>query len=93
MLNVVGRGTVFELKDKDTYIVANLSSSKKQTDDTYINMYWKVKFVGKSKEKAREIKLKDKDRIEIKEGIIENNYNKEKEKLWVNVTIFDFEII
>ncbi len=52
-------------------------------------MYWKVKFVGeKNIEKAKT--LKDKDKIEILKGAIENTYDKENKILWVNVTIFDF---
>ena len=33
----------------------------------------------------------DKDRIIIQSGIVDNVYNKEKEKLYVTVTIFRFE--
>lgn len=35
--------------------------------------------------------LAEKDRIELKEAAIENYYNKEKQKLYVTVVIFDFE--
>lgn len=90
MLNVTGKYvSVFEVEAKERYCTANLSTFKKNTDNTYTNMYWKARFVGKAFGKAKE--LKDKDKIEITNGIIENNYDKEKDKLWVTVTIFEFE--
>lgn len=90
MLNVTGKYvSVFEVEEKGKYCTANLSTFKKNTDNTYTYMYWKARFVGKAFEKAK--KLKDKDKIEIANGIIENNYDKEKDKLWVTVTIFEFE--
>lgn len=89
MFNITGKYiSVFEIEDKGKYCMVNLSTPKKNKDDTYSYMYWKGKFVGKSYEKAK--KLKDRDKIEITNGIIENNYDKENEKLWVIVTIFEF---
>lgn len=90
MLNVTGKYiSVFEVEEREKYCIANLSTSKKNTDNTYTNMYWRARFVGKAFDKAK--KLKDKDKIEITNGIIENNYDKEKDKLWVTVTIFEFK--
>lgn len=93
MLNL-GKSTkyvsVFCPEVKEKFVQANLTTSKKNDDNTYINMYWKARFVGKSIEAAKE--LKDKDKIEITNGIIENNYDKENEKLWVNVTVFEFKL-
>lgn len=90
MLNVTGKYvSVFEVEEKEKYCTANLSTSKKNTNNTYTNMYWKARFVGKASDKAK--KLKDKDKIEITNGIIENNYDKGKDKLWVTVTIFEFK--
>lgn len=90
MFNITGKYvSVFEVEDKGKYCTANLSTSKKNNDNTYTNMYWKARFVGKAFDSAK--KLKDKDKIEVTNGIIENNYDKEKEKLWVTVTIFEFE--
>lgn len=92
MLNITGKYvSVFEVEVKEKYCTANLSTSKKNTDGTYTNMYWKARFVGKAFDKAK--KLKDKDKIEITNGIIENSYDKEKEKLWVIVTVFEFELM
>lgn len=90
MLDVTGKYiSVFEVVDKGKYCTANLSTPKLNKDNTYSYMYWKARFVGKAYENAKD--LKDKDRIEITNGIIENNYDKEKEKLWVTVTIFEFD--
>ena len=90
MLNVTGKFvTVFDVGEKEKYVGANLSTSKKNQDGTYSNMYWKGRFVGSSKEAAKA--LKDKDVISIKSGVIENSYDKENNKLWVTVIIFEFE--
>ncbi|MEG2110060.1 MAG: hypothetical protein RRY19_09765 [Clostridium sp.] len=89
MLNVTGKYvSVFDVVEKEKFVAANITTSKKNQDNTYTNMYWKARFVGEAKTKALE--LKDKDKIEIKNGVIENQYDKEKNKLWVTVTIFEF---
>lgn len=50
---------------------------------------WNCKFVGSGFELAKT--LKDRNKIVIKKGKVENVYNKEQEKLYVNVTVFDFD--
>jgi len=90
MLNINSNSAViFDVKDNGKYITCNLSTSKKNSDGTYTNMSWKCKIVGANYEKAKE--LKDKDKIKINSGIVENKYDKEKGKTWLGVTIFDFE--
>lgn len=90
MLNVTSKYvTIFDVEDKGKYCMANLSTSKKNSDNTYTNMYWKARFVGNAYEKAKA--LENKDKIEIANGIIENNFNKDTQKLWVTVTVFEFE--
>lgn len=96
MLNVTAKYvTVFNPKIKDDLssktLFATLSSSKKNEKDgeiSYKNMYWKGRFVGTAFEKAKS--LKDKDKIDILNGVIDNTYDKENKKLYVNLTIFDF---
>ena len=83
--------SVFQAEDKGKYVQSNLSTGKKKQDGTWDNMYWKARFVGKCKDEA--VELQDKDKIEIKQGIIENNYDKENKKLWLTVVIFDFEVM
>lgn len=95
MLNL-GKSTkyvsVFNVDIKEKYVAANLTTGKKNPDETYTNMYWKARFVGeKALEKAKA--LKNKDKIEILKGTIENTYDKENKNLWVNVTIFDFKVM
>lgn len=91
-LNITGKYiTVFQVEDKGNYIQANLSTGKKNQDGTYTNMSWRARFVGKCKEKAK--LLGDKDKIEIISGTVENSYNKEKKALYVNVTVFDFNLM
>lgn len=91
MLNITAKYvSIFKPEEKGKYVQANLSTSKKLQNGEYKNMYWIAHFVGDSFEKAK--KLKDKDKIEITNGIIENTFDKEKDKLYVNVTIFDFKM-
>ncbi len=92
MLNL-GQSTkyvsIFKVKVYENYVKASLTTGKKSQDETFTNMYWNAKFIGKKAyEKAKE--LKDKDKIEILKGTIENTYDKENKILWVNVTVFDF---
>lgn len=71
---------------------ANVSTSKiLRNGETEERKYmsWATKFVGKAYEPAQN--LKDRDIIKIKEAGIENYYNKESEKLYVTLVIFDFE--
>ena len=91
-LNITGKYiTVFQVEDKEKYIQANLSTGKKDRDGNWTNMSWRARFVGKCKDKASQ--LKDKDKIEITNGLIENNYVKETKTLWVNVVVFDFDLM
>ena len=69
-------------------VFANLSTGEKKDDGTYENMYWKGRFVGKAYEMAKS--LKDADKIDIVSGLIENNFNKETEKAYYTVVIFEF---
>lgn len=85
---------VFEIKEsenrKNTYR-ANISTYEgKGQDDKNKYSSWNAYFVGDAYKKAKS--LKDKDKIILTMAKIENSYNKEKEKLYINVTIFDFDI-
>lgn len=85
--------TVFEPKESENRkntIAANISTYEgKDKDEKPIYSSWRGYFVGDAYEKAKS--LKDKDRIVLTNSKIENNYNKEKEKLFVTLIIFDFE--
>ena len=91
-LNITGKYvTVWNVEDKGNYIQANLSTGKKNKDGTYTNMSWRTRFVGNAKGKAKA--LQDKDKIEIVNGLVENTYDKEKKTTYVNVTVFEFEVM
>lgn len=49
---------------------------------------WNARFVGDAYKKAA--KLKDKERIQILKGKVENRYDKEAKKTYITVTVFDF---
>lgn len=90
MLNVTGKYvSVFEAEDKGNFVQANLSTSKKNKDGTYTNMYWRARFVGEAYEPAKE--LVDKDKIHILRGAIENKFDKEWDRLYITVVIFRFK--
>ena len=88
------KATVFEVKKDESRkntVQANISTYEgKGQNDEPVYSSWFTRFVGKAYEKA--LGLQDKDRIVIKEGKIENYYNKEKGKLYVSVTVFDFDM-
>ena len=91
-LSITGKYiTVFQVEVKENYVQANISTGKKNKDGSYAFMSWKARFVGNAKEKAES--LQDKDKIEITNGLIENTYDKEKKVLWVNVVVFNFDLM
>ena len=94
------RATVFKPEVKasnggKTYVTANLSTSKKlQTPvdgKEYVNSNWFATFVGKAAEKAT--KLVEKDRIELTFAEIENQYNKDTDKNYIKVVVYDFNMV
>jgi hypothetical protein len=89
MLNISGRNiTVYDVNEKENYVIANLGTYKKDKEGNFINMYWRARFVGEAKRKAT--LLNERDKIHITNGIIENNYDKDKNTKWYNITVFDF---
>ena len=72
------------------WLIANIRTYEgKDQDDKPRYTSWWARFVGEAYEDA--LDLEDKDRIIIQFGIVDNVYNKEKEKLYVTVTLFRFE--
>lgn len=81
---------VWEIEDKGKYFQAKVSSSRKdKRDDTWINSNWFARFVGKCTDQARA--LGKGDRIIITNGTVESVYDKEKQRVYTNLTIFEFE--
>ncbi len=92
MFNVTQRHvTVFNPEVKGKYVQAQLSTPKKEKNEEnpYSYQSWFCKFVGEAVEEAK--KLKNQDRINVTNAIIENEYVKESDKNYVTVTIFNFE--
>ena len=85
--------SVFQPEVKEKYVKANITTSTKDEREAsgYKNMYWKAVFVGQAKQPAED--LKDFDKIQITKAFIENDYNKDLEKLFVKVVILDFEFM
>lgn len=87
-------GTVFRPSvDKFGNPTCTLSTGRKKGKDSdeYINSNWLCKFVGKAKEEA--LKLEERDRIIIKSAQIDSVYNKDTQKTFTGVTVFEFEVV
>lgn len=86
---------VFEVRENEhrkNTISANISTFEGKGSDGEKIIYssWNANFVGAAYEKAK--KLKNKDVILLMRAKADNNYDKKKERLYVNVTVFDFEL-
>lgn len=80
--------------DNDKYVKANISTSRKDQNDEYINSNWFGYFLGRAKDKAA--KLNDGARIFIVSGGVTNEKFTDKngdDKYFVSVKIFDFVIL
>lgn len=83
--------SIFKVEDKGNYVTANASEGVKDKDGNWTNQYWNLMFLGKCKEEAK--MLQDKDKITLKGGLIDNKYDKEKQKTYITVKVFEFEIV
>ena len=82
---------VFQPEVKKNYVKANISTSRKDQNDEYVNSNWFAYFFGKAKDKAE--KLEDKSRIFIMQGAVTcEKYEDDdgESKYYTNVKIFDF---
>ena len=79
---------VWKVDKKEKYTALNISTSDKQQDGTYKNSSWNARLVGKSKD----IAINEGDRITITSAKIENIYNKEQKKSWLNIIVFDLTV-
>ena len=87
--------TVFDPKEdpaiRKNTVMANISTYEgKDKDEKSVYSSWRANFVGDAYEKAKG--LKSKDRIVLTNAKVENSYIKETEKLYITVTVFDFEL-
>lgn len=85
--------TVWNVEGKGKYVQGRISTSEKDQEGNYINSNWFARFVGKCKDNA--LDLNERDRIKILSGKITNIVGGEGEnkKSYLNVVIFDFELL
>jgi len=83
--------TIWESADKGKYVDAKTSTGRKDDREStgYKNSSWNIRFVGNCVDMAKTLQRNDK--IKITNGYVENTFDKEANKLWINVTVFDFE--
>lgn len=85
--------TVWKVQEvRENYTRVRLSTSEKDLSGNYINSTWFPMFTGKAHEKAHS--LKERDRIIIKTGKVNNKRQQKDDGSWVtyyNVYVFDFE--
>lgn len=84
--------TVWEVKEgKGNYLDVRLSTSKKNktTEQYETDFSGFVRFIGDAAKDGT--KLKEKDRIKIRECEVTNHYDKEKKVTYTNFAVFSFE--
>jgi hypothetical protein len=79
-------------KRKNTMQVHISSYEGKDKNGEALYSSWFANFVGTAYTKAKEL-LKEGDYIQLTNGKIENIYNKEKGKTFLEVIVFDFDIL
>ena len=80
------KGTIYKAALKGNMVTASMQTGKKNQDGTWENMWWNVKFVGKTKGEI--LDCGDKTKIKIVSGNVETN--KYNDKIYTNVIIFDY---
>ena len=91
MLNIAkSYATVWKIEDKGKYCSGRISSSKKdRRTGNYVNSNWNVRFIGNACDPAKS--LRERDKIIITNGFIENIWDKENNRNWLTLIVFDFE--
>lgn len=83
---------VFSFKDEEgkkrTAFLSTYEGKDKEDNAKYSS--WPTRFVGSAYDKAAG--LKDKDVILLSNAKIESTYNKDTEKTYINLVVFDFEM-
>jgi hypothetical protein len=89
MFNISGKYCkVWRTEIKDSMVLVDLSTSRKDKDGKYINSkYFKVKFVGKCLQQAQQ--LAEGDKINIISGLI--GKREYQGKYYDDVVVFEFE--
>ena len=79
---------VWKIEDKGKYSLCNVSTGDKQQDGTYKNSSWQLKLIGNKGDRN----LLEGDTIITKKAKVENIYDKEKKRSWLNVIVFDWDV-
>ena len=79
---------VWKVDKKENYTAVNISTSDKQQDGSYKNSSWSCRLVGK----AKDVEVAEGDKLIINSAKIENIYDKEAKKCWLNIIVFDAEV-
>ena len=77
---------VWKVDKREKYTALQVSTGDKQEDGTYKNSGWNVRLVGKAN-----VHVNEGDNIVITKAKIENIYDKEKNRSWLNVIAFELE--
>ena len=81
---------IWKVEDKGNCVKATTTTGKKdKRTDTWVNSNWIVTFVGECLNEAKN--LKEGDKVTVLNGIIENVWDKEKSRNWLNVVVFKIE--
>lgn len=95
MLNIGVNATkyvkVWEVEVMEKYVKVKLGSSSKDGNGGFKNSTWFSNFVGQAKDNAAN--LVEGDLIEITQGGVENIWNKDQQKSYLNVVVFGFEMM
>lgn len=79
-------------KNRSNTVIARISTKEgKDENGSIIYSSWYTRFVGDAYLKAQG--LAGGEWIELTRSKVHNDYNKEKEQLFVTVTIFDFDVL
>ena len=79
---------VWKVDKKEKYTAVSISTSDKQQDGSYKNSSWSCRLVGK----AKDVEVAEGDKLIINSAKIENIYDKEAKKCWLNIIVFDAEV-
>ena len=87
--------TVWSIENKGNFVNGRISTSEKdrQNEGKWINSNWFCRFVGKCKDDS--LQLPERAKIKILSGKVTNVTidNGHEKKTYLNVVIFDFEIV
>jgi len=94
--NVYGKDTILDEKTSPTgkkYAEVICSTSAKKKGKYERDFTGKFTFFGDMVDKLKELGVKEKDVIEVKDGSHTNSYDKSKKVTYSNYTVWDFDVV